>query len=217
MSRRQSGATRITVAVGLSAALLACGGAEEAGSAAGAPGGAESPAADAEPEPGVVVNGTALTEAQLGDIEARYGVRPKPGEYWYDARSGLYGVVGYPSFGFMYPGHSFGPLKPGASDGDTGVVVNGRELPQQEWAVWSQIIGTPIQPGRYWFDANGNAGYEGNPMPTVNFFLAAQQNAYRSAGGDNLWSSRFGAGNSNAGNTQGYVSVPGYGPIGYGF
>ncbi|MEZ5148522.1 MAG: hypothetical protein R2759_15995 [Bacteroidales bacterium] len=25
------------------------------------------------------------------------------------------------------------------------------------------------------------------------------------------------AGNSNADNTQGYVSVPGYGPVGYGF
>ena len=36
-------------------------------------------------------------------------------------------------------------------------------------------------------------------------------------GGDNFWSSMLGAGNSNADNTQGYVSVPGYGPVGYGF
>jgi hypothetical protein len=97
--------------------------------------------------------------------------------------------------------------------------VNGRELPAAEWLVWSQIVGAPIQRGRYWLDARGDAGYEGNPTPTVNLYAAAAQNRQGSGagGGDNFWSSRFSAGNSNASNTQGYVSVPGYGPVGYGF
>ena len=70
----------------------------------------------------------------------------------------------------------------------------------------------------YWLDKNGNAGLEGNPMPLENLYLAAQRNNYAGAGsgGDNFWSTRFSAGNSNSQNTHGYVSVPGNGPVGYG-
>jgi hypothetical protein len=167
----------------------------------------------------VIINSNALSKAQVQEIVARYGIEPKPGNYWYDPVSGLYGVCGYPSFGFMYPGHNFGPLKRDASSGNTGVLVNGRELPQLEWAIWSYILGNYIQQGSYWLDASGNVGYEGSNIPVVNLFAAARQNSYSGKGGsgDNFWSSRFGAGNSNADNSQGYVSVPGYGPVGYGF
>ncbi len=175
--------------------------------------------AETEPEASVVINGRELEKAQVDALEKRYGVRPRAGRYWYDARSGLYGVEGYPAFGFMYAGHDFGPLAPDASRGDTNVLVNGRRLPQMEWAVWSQMLGTLIQPGAYWLDDKGNAGIEGIDVPTTNLFLAAQQNAYRGASGmgDNFWSTRFSAGNFDQGNTRGYVSVPGHGPVGYGF
>jgi len=170
-------------------------------------------------ENAVVINNTTLSEARLQEFEATYGARPLPGNYWYDPSSGLYGVVGYPAYGFMFPGHDFGPLQANASHGNTGVFVNGRELPQLEWAVWSYMLGYWIQQGRYWLDQEGNAGYEGHPTALVNLFAAARQNAYSGQGGsgDNFWSTRFSAGNSNADNTQGYVSVPGYGPVGYGF
>jgi len=175
------------------------------------------------PQPGsdgdVVVNGTTLSEDELAALEQTYGVTPLPGEYWYDASSGLYGVVGYQAFGFMFPGHEFGPLARDASAGDTSVLVNGRELPQGEWLIWSYMLGTAIQVGSYWLDAQGNAGYEGSPIPLVNLYVAAQQNAYSGQGGsgDNFWSTRFSAGNSDSDNSRGYVSVPGYGPVGYGF
>lgn len=167
----------------------------------------------------VIINNQALSEAQVAELEKTYGVRPRPGQYWYDARSGLYGVVGYQAYGFMQPGHSFGTLAREVSNGNTGVLINGRELPMGEYTVWSYIVGSWIQPGAYWLDANGNAGYEGNPLPVINLYAAAQQNAYKGQGGsgDNFWSTRFSAGNYNADNTQGYVSVPGYGPVGYGF
>lgn len=167
----------------------------------------------------VIINNQALSEAQIAELEKTYGVRPRPGNYWYDARSGLYGVVGYQAYGFMQPGHSFGTLAREVSNGNTGVLINGRELPMGEYTVWSYIVGSWIQPGAYWLDANGNAGYEGNPLPVINLYAAAQQNAYRGQGGsgDNFWSTRFSAGNYNADNSQGYVSVPGYGPVGYGF
>lgn len=167
----------------------------------------------------VRINNTVLSQEQIRELVARYGIEPKPGNYWYDPVSGLFGVYGYASYGFMYPGHNFGKVSRNASAGNTGVLINGRELPQQEWAIWSYIIGNYILPGSYWFDSNGNVGYEGNNIPVLNMFVIARQNSYsgKGSGGDNFWSSRFGAGNSNADNSQGYVSVPGYGPVGYGF
>ena len=167
----------------------------------------------------IIINEVVLTASQKIELEALYGVAPLPGDYWYDSISGLYGVVGYQAFGFMYPGHEFGPLPRDVSQGNTSVIVNGRELPQLEWLIWSYMLGYPIQVGSYWLDEKGNAGYEGNPQPLVNLYSAAQQNAYSGQGGsgDNFWSTRFSAGNSDSGNQRGYVSVPGHGPIGYGF
>jgi hypothetical protein len=167
----------------------------------------------------VIINGVALSKKQVSELVKIYNVKPLPGKYWYDARSGLYGVVGFPAFSFMLAGHKYGNLDRNASNGNTGVFVNGRELPQSEWAVWSQLLGYIIQPGAYWLDGNGNAGYEGNPIPTENLYMAAQRNAYRGSGsgGDNSWSTRFGAGNYDSGNQRGYVNVPGHGPVGYGF
>jgi len=167
----------------------------------------------------VIINGITLSQEMIAELAQFYNVRPRPGNYWYDKRSGLYGVVGYPAFGFMRAGHNFGKMGRTASNGNTGVLVNGRELPQTEWAVWSQLLGYMIQPGSYWLDENGNAGYVGNPIPTENLYMAAQRNSYRGSGGsgDNFWSTRFGAGNYDSGNQRGYVSVPGHGPIGYGF
>lgn len=181
----------------------------------------------------VVVNGRAMNQQQILAFQQLYGVQPRPGRYWYDSRSGLYGYEGQPAYGFLRPGHDLGPLPRLASHGNSGVVINGRELPQQEWMVWSSTLGYAIQPGRYWLDGNGNAGYEGNPFPVVNLYQAAQQrNAYYGnqgqgygnqgqgggggGGGDNFWSTRFSAGNHDDSSGAGYVSVPGYGPIGYG-
>jgi len=119
----------------------------------------------------------------------------------------------------MLPDHDFGLFTATASNGNTGVFVNGRELPATEYTLWSYMVASWIQPGRYWLDHRGNAGYEGDDTVVINLFVAARQNGYdgRCSGGGNFWSTRFSAGNSNADNTQGYVSVPGYGPVGYGF
>lgn len=167
----------------------------------------------------IIINGIALSPAQVAEIKKTYGVEPRAGNYWYDARSGLYGVKGYAAFGFMLAGHDFGKLEENASSGNTGIFVNGRQLPLNEYTVWSYIVGNWIQPGRYWLDDKGNAGYEGSAVPLINLYVAARNNAYRGKGaaGDNFWSTRFSAGNYDSGNTRGYVSVPGYGPVGYGF
>jgi len=174
------------------------------------------------PEPAqqgqVMINGRALTASQLQELEKLYRVRPRAGNYWYDARSGLYGTVGAPAAGFMYPGHDFGALGSTASAGNSEAYLNGRNLTTSEVQILAHLAQTPVAPGRYWLDAQGNAGYEGSDIPAGNLFAAARAAQLRAGGGgDNFWTSRFSAGNYNADNSQGYVSVPGIGPVGYGF
>jgi hypothetical protein len=167
----------------------------------------------------VVINGRALDAEQIAALKARYRVEPRPGNYWYDVRSGLFGVAGQPAAGFMFAGHDFGPLAEDASAGNTGVYLNGRNLGVVEVTILVSLTGVAWQPGRYWFDAQGNVGIDGNSLPLGNLYLIARARAAAGGGGgggDNFWSTRFSAGNYNA-EGQGYVSVPGIGPVGYGF
>ena len=73
----------------------------------------------------IVINKIVLSGQQIQEIKARYGVEPRAGNYWYDSSSGLYGVEGYPAYGFMYPGHNWGTISRNASAGNTGVIING--------------------------------------------------------------------------------------------
>jgi hypothetical protein len=177
----------------------------------------EQPPAAAE----VSINGRRLSPGQMAELAALYGVEPVPGHYWYDAMSGLYGVMGQPSEGFMYPAHDFGRLGADSSAGHTGVFLNGRNLPQSEVMLLSALWGSYIEPARYWLDGQGNVGDEGVPVPVGNLYAQAAAHAMGggsggAGGGDNFWNSRFSAGNYNADNTSGYVGVPGIGPVGYG-
>ena len=112
------------------------------------------------PSAGVVVNGVA---AQLPGV--------MPGQYWYDARSGLWGRPGGPAEGVFTPGLQLGALRSDASAGNTGVFINGRQLPAGELATLSSWVG-PVAPGRYFLDANGDAGAEGGPA-VVNLYAAS--------------------------------------------
>lgn len=160
----------------------------------------------------VRINGRVLDAATRQAIQRRYGVAPRPGRYWYDTRSGVYGVMGQPPCGFMWPGHDFGPVPSHASAGTTGVFVNGRNLPAIEVLLLARWFGRPALVGRYWLDGAGNYGVEGMALPLGNLLVQARRVGGR--GGSNLWRSRLGAGNSNG--SAGYVSVPGHGPIPFG-
>jgi hypothetical protein len=169
----------------------------------------------------VIVNGRRMDAAQLVAFHARYGAYPGAGAWWYDTTSGLYGQQGGPALSFLHAGHDFGPLDPNASRGNTGVFINGRQLPQIEVQTWMQLVGGVVLPGRYWLDHQGSFGYEGHPIPLDNLYLIAQRRSamYGGAasvggGGDNGWNTRFSSGNSNADNSAGYVHVPGAGVIG---
>lgn len=170
----------------------------------------------AKAESEVRINGNVMSSDLLAEFESVYGVKPVPGNYWYDTYSGLYGIMGQQAAGMMMPGHSLGQMPENASNGNTGVFVNGRHITAVEVNYIAGLLQTPAIPGRYWLDAFGNWGVEGFPVPLVNFYEVARMRS-GSGGGDNFWSSHFSAGNYDSGNSRGYVSVPGHGPVGYGF
>jgi hypothetical protein len=139
-------------------------------------------------------------------LAVTYHYAPVPGHYWYDTLSGAWGIEGREAFGFLLPGHDFGPLAANASRGNTGVFINGREINMVDAASLQRTFGAVYQ-GHWWLDGRtGNYGVEGNPLPVGNIMAALRaQNSGRK--GDNFWSSATARGNSSGGCS--YVSVDG--------
>jgi hypothetical protein len=155
----------------------------------------------------VTINQARLDDDALRLIEQRLQARVPDGSYWYDKISGAWGLEGGPTLGFTLPGLGIGgPLRPDASNGNTGVFINGRQLHLMDVQSLQQITGV-VLPGRYWVDAQGNGGYEGGPV-LFNLRLLAQQAASRSGGmwrtpgggvGESYGGGAWAYGNSNTG------------------
>jgi hypothetical protein len=129
---------------------------------------------EASTSTGVFVNQKELTPQQMTELRQTYGSAPPAGRYWYDPRSGIYGVWGYQAAGQLRPGHSFGPLLPDSSRGNTGVFINGRQVDQDEAKFSSAILGSFV-PGNWWMDSNADFGQVGSPIPVGNMRVAIQQ------------------------------------------
>jgi len=157
---------------------------------------------------GVYVNGRELSTNQAQQLVALYHSQLIRGRYWYDARSGAWGLEGRETAGFLMPGYDFGPIAENASNGHTGVFINGRQLPYVEVAQLQAMFGA-VYPGRWWLDARGFFGVEGNPLPLGNLVAAIQSRRAASgrARGDNFWCSTTACGNDNG--SSGYVDVDG--------
>jgi hypothetical protein len=154
----------------------------------------------------VFINGRELTRQEVTNLVVIYHYVPPAGRYWYDSRSGAWGVEGYKTAGFILPGHDFGPVAENASNGNTGVFVNGRELNIAEALNIQRSMGAVCR-GHWWLDGRtGNFGVEGNPLPQGNIsgVLRAQQSTRH---GDNFWCSATACGNDNG--SSGYVDVGG--------
>ena len=156
----------------------------------------------------VYINERRVTPEQAAALKAMYGTAPAPGHYWYDSRSGLYGLWGREAAGYIHPGHDLGPLPANASAGDTGVFINGREINQVELNFLQILFNGQVRQGRAWLDGRTwNIGAEGNPYPIANLAAALQAQQSR---GRRDWGWRDGSGATMAsdGNCT-MMSVPG--------
>lgn len=171
-----------------------------------------SPAQSAPQSTGVFINEKPVSQEQVNQLAQMYGAAPPPGHYWYDSRSGLYGLWGYEAAGYIRPGHDFGPVPATASRGNTGVFINGRQLNMAEALYCQRIFGAVYQ-GRWWLDGQtGNLGLEGNPMPMANLAVALQQSRQR-GGGDGGYRYRDSLSGTSAGSEGNctWINVPGSG------
>ncbi|KAK3164806.1 hypothetical protein QOZ80_1AG0025030 [Eleusine coracana subsp. coracana] len=81
----------------------------------------------------VSINGHPISERALKKAEKKAGP-VEPGLYWYDYRAGFWGVMGRECIGIIPPFiREFNyPMARNCAGGDTGVLVNGRELHQRD-------------------------------------------------------------------------------------
>lgn len=159
-----------------------------------------------EAQSAIRVNRALETQASFEREFAKLGfddiVTIPSGDYWYDPVSGLWGVEHGPALGQMPPELALGgPLRSDASGGNTGVVVNGRELHISEAAYLQQVFGYVV-PGRYWMNAMGIGGSEGGP-PLFNLAVAARQAAA------NGYSTRTAFGSMGSDGNCSYFMTPG--------
>src|SRR5206468_638599 len=110
----------------------------------------------------VFVNGQQIGDRDVAVLELQNRSRIPDGRYWYDRISGAWGTAGGPCEGFIAAGMNVGgPLRSDASNGDTGVFINGRQIHRKDLAALRQL--GPVFQGRYWVDAQANWGIEGGP------------------------------------------------------
>ena len=106
-----------------------------------------------------IINDEVVAPEIIAQLEAAYGVKCVPGNYWYDRMTGAFGLKGGPCTGLGVAGLNIGgQLKANASGGGTGVFINGRDLHPTDVAGLQTFM--QPQKGRYWMDAYGNFGYE---------------------------------------------------------
>jgi len=123
----------------------------------------------------IYINAKKLTDVEISTFDSNFRGRPlSSGSYWYDKLSGAWGIEGSAQIGRIAASLSIGgALKPTASNGDTQIFINGRELPVEDVKVLSICLGTPCLPARWWIDPNGECGLEGNEVPLLNLFQNA--------------------------------------------
>lgn len=132
----------------------------------------------------ISINGKKCTEAEIQILRSA-GSPCLPGSYWYDSKAGGFGMMGGPCLGWAVPNLNIGgPLPANASNGNTGVFINGRQLHMMDVMNWNTYIG-PCLPGRYTLDGMGNCCYE-NGMFIANVYALMQAKSYHYKGSTGL-------------------------------
>ncbi|CAL9769265.1 unnamed protein product [Musa acuminata subsp. burmannicoides] len=94
----------------------------------------------------VSINGQSVSDRSVKKAEKQAGPI-FPGDYWYDNRAGFWGAMGQPCLGIIPPFiEEFNyPMPKNCAGGDTGVLVNGRELHQKDLDL---LVGRGLPPTR---------------------------------------------------------------------
>ena len=204
MRGRSPDAPAVITAAGVQAAP-----APNAQVASPAAGGAGEPAAAAASNgTGVYINERLVSQTELDMLKRAYGKGPPAAHYWYDPRSGLYGIWGYEAGGYIRAGHEFGQLPANASNGNTGVFINGRQLNMNEAMYLKNTFGAVYQ-GRWWLDGTGNFGQEGNEQPLGNLVAMLQAAQRSGGGGEYRWRDEINRSSGGAVNGCVWVNSPG--------
>ena len=121
----------------------------------------------------IYFNRVQLTDNKIQSLESTLQTQIPDGRYWYDATSGMWGTENGPTVGFVMAGLDLpNPMPADISGAGTGIFINGREIHLLDQQGLQQLLGQ-INPGRYWLDAQGNMGAEGQPA-VVNLAMAMQ-------------------------------------------